>query len=140
MVLEALEEGHGEAVGPDDEARVTGEPDHLLQLREVVPHVVEHQLAVVVGVGLRDDVQQVELVDAHARRELDDLVDVLDVLLVDHHIDVHDGAPGVADRADHGLHELLEGPRGLGQPVVGSSVWPWRLKVISPRPASMHAL
>jgi hypothetical protein len=84
---------------------------------EVLDRIAEELVAILERGPLRDDVQEVELVDAHREAERDDLVDVRHVLLVDADVDVHDDA-SVAAGADHTLHQPVEGALDARQAIV----------------------
>ena len=107
-VLEALEELDREPVRPHDDVGMAVQAEDLLQAGQVLDGIVEELVAILERRALRDDVQEVELADAHRQAERDDLVDVRHVLLADADVDVDDD-PSVADGAHHALHQPVEG-------------------------------
>ena len=94
------------------------ESEDLVERVHVVLDVVEHQFPIVVGIRLRNHVEEVELRAARLDGDLDDPVQDGNVLLVDADIDVDDGAFRVADRTDHALQQFVERSGSLGEVVV----------------------
>ena len=90
-VLEALGVRRREAVEPDVDVGPARVGERRLQVRQVLGDVVEEVLARLrPGVAERDDVEEVELLDAPADEGVEHLGQVPDVLLVDDDVDVDD--------------------------------------------------
>ena len=116
-VLEPLQERDGEPVRPDHEAGVAVELENLVEHLEVLGGVVEELVSVRERRRLGDHVQEVELGHPQRDRQLHDLVQHADVLLVDDDVDVADDSP-VGLRAPDPRDHAVERARGSREVVV----------------------
>ena len=80
--------------------------------------VVEKLVAIREGVGLGDDMQEIELRHAQTGGQFDDFVNDAHVLFVDDHIDVDDGPVGISNGAYHPFDESFKPFGRLGQAIV----------------------
>ncbi len=118
QVLVALEVLRREPVHPEVHVVAPRVRERLLQVRSRLLEVVEQGLAAVgEGAPERDDLQQVELLDAHLGVHAQHLGQVPDVGAVDDHVDVHDRAT-VGERVAQPRELLLERALGADERVV----------------------
>jgi hypothetical protein len=116
-VFKAFEEGDGKSVCPHDKARVPIESKDLVQGLDVLTRVVEELVSMVKGCCLRDHVEEIKLSHSESDTELQDAFDDRHVLLIDHHIDVHDQLSSTHS-PNHALDQPRKGSGVLGEMVV----------------------